>query len=202
LKCGEYSAQLDIHADPHYDASGLGRLHRRGAPSTVALSVPCPSEPNYILDIPEAMELAVCPGVMEAGEWVFAAGEAARYSCLALEKNESAAWTELSCEVAGKSVRAKYTLDARGLDIEISGAGKLACLLPAFCFDGETHTDIRAEKNSLTVTYEGWQCRCITDGQILDLKKLGGNRNGHYKAFCASGEGKLCVRMCICEEDQ
>ena len=28
MKCGEYFVEVDTDADPHYDASGLGRLHR------------------------------------------------------------------------------------------------------------------------------------------------------------------------------
>lgn len=200
LKCGEYSAQLDTSADPHYDASGLGRLHRKGAPSAIALSLPCPSKPEYILNLPDAMELSVCPGVWKDGAWVFATGEGAQYRCEELETSESAAWTELCCRIGDQSVKVKYTLDTDGLGIEINGEGKLACLIPAFFFDGETYTDIHTEKGSLTVSYEGWQCRYTTDGQIRDLEKLGGNRNGHYKAFCAAGENTFRVWVEICEE--
>jgi hypothetical protein len=86
--------------------------------------------------------------------------------------------------------------------VTVTGEGKVACLLPAFFFDGECHTEIQAEKASLRITYEGWQCRYTTDGQILDLNRLGGNRNGHYKAFCASGENRLqvCIRIEKTEE--
>ena len=40
LKFGEYFAEYDTNADFHYDANGLGRIHRLGAPSAICLSVP------------------------------------------------------------------------------------------------------------------------------------------------------------------
>ena len=46
LRVGEYSLQFDLNANPNYDAHGLGRVHKKGAPSTICLSVPCPDKSN------------------------------------------------------------------------------------------------------------------------------------------------------------
>ena len=72
LKSGGYALEVDRDGDPKYDASGLGRVHRAGAPSPICLSLPCPSHPNYTLTLENPRELSLCPGVREGGEWRFA----------------------------------------------------------------------------------------------------------------------------------
>lgn len=47
--CGGYSLELATDADPHYDAPGLGRLHRTGVPGELGLSVPFARTPGYLL---------------------------------------------------------------------------------------------------------------------------------------------------------
>ena len=197
MKCGEYFAEVDTDGDPHYDASGLGRLHRKGAPSAIALSVPCPAAPVYTLDLPGAVDLSVCPGLFRDGAWRFAAEDGVVWETVAKETGEDHVSAEMRCRFGEETACVRYVLDSDGLSVTVTGEGKVACLLPAFFFDGETHTEIRAEENSLRITYEGWQCRYITDGKLLDLERLGGNRNGHYKAFCASGENRVSVRVQI-----
>ena len=197
MKCGEYFAEADTDGDPHYDASGLGRLHRKGAPSAIALSVPCPAAPVYTLDLPDAMDLSVCPGIFRDGAWRFAAEDGVIWERVATETGEDHVSAEMRCRFGEETACVLYVLDSDGLSVTVTGEGKVACLLPAFFFDGDTHTEIRAEENSLRINYEGWQCCYSTDGQIQDLQRLGGNRNGHYKAFCASGENRVSVRVGI-----
>jgi len=197
MKCGEYFAEVDTDGDPHYDASGLGRLHRKGAPSAIALSVPCPAAPVYTLDLPGAVDLSVCPGLFRDGAWRFAAEDGVVWETVAKETGEDHVSAEMRCRFGEETACVRYVLDSDGLSVTVTGEGKVACLLPAFFFDGETHTEIRAEENSLRINYEGWQCCYSTDGQIQDLQRLGGNRNGHYKAFCASGENRVSVRVGI-----
>jgi hypothetical protein len=43
LRAGDYTAQFDYNAQAEYDCDGLGRVHRRGAPPTICMSVPCPA---------------------------------------------------------------------------------------------------------------------------------------------------------------
>lgn len=44
---GGYSVQVDTSADLHYDATGLGRIHRSGAPTGLALSTPLTDHEAY-----------------------------------------------------------------------------------------------------------------------------------------------------------
>ena len=59
LKSGGYALEFDTNADPHYDANGLGRVHREGAPSTICLSCPCPATPNYTVDVEQSFAFSM-----------------------------------------------------------------------------------------------------------------------------------------------
>ena len=50
LNCGGYFLQWDTNADPHYDGNGLGRVHKRGCPAALCLSVPFAHRPKYVLE--------------------------------------------------------------------------------------------------------------------------------------------------------
>lgn len=197
LRCGDYFAELDLNGDPHYDSSGLGRLHRRGAPSAIALSVPCPSHPEYQLDLEEPMELAVCPGIFRNGKWHFAAEPEVVWNCTALESTSEQARTEVCCVFHEEIVRACYSLDSSGLTVRATGDGQIGILLPAFFFDGEVETEVTYNNRRVIVSYGGWESVSVTDGQIEALNRLCGNRNGHYKAFCAVGNQTVTVRIKI-----
>ena len=198
LKCGDYCAEVDTDGDPHYDSSGLGRLHRRGAPSVIALSVPCPVNPNYTLNLPSRIAISICPGIRVGGVWHFAAEEGIRWECTALKAMDDCAVATFSCRFGEETVDVRYRLDNGGLTVEVTGEKEVACLLPAFFFDGEKYSEISAEDRSLSVLYEGWECRYTTDGLIQNLDRMGGNRNGHYKAFVASAKGTVKVQAEIC----
>lgn len=47
--CGGYHVEIDTRADLNKDATGLGRLHRLGAPPELALSMPISVNPGYTL---------------------------------------------------------------------------------------------------------------------------------------------------------
>lgn len=47
-KCGQ-SIEIDLRCDPKHDATGLGRIHKRGFPTELALSVPFPANPAYYI---------------------------------------------------------------------------------------------------------------------------------------------------------
>jgi len=42
-----YTVQEDWNANTNYDATGIGRIHRRGAPTAICLSAPFAAEPRY-----------------------------------------------------------------------------------------------------------------------------------------------------------
>ena len=80
------------------------------------------------------------------------------------------------------------------------GAGRQHLTLPAFDFDGETASEISADKTSLVVRYRGWACRYETDGEIVPTGLLYFNRNGRSRRFDACGDNTLKVKITINKE--
>ena len=196
LKAGGYCAQFDAPADEHYDGSGIGRIQRRGAPPPLALSVPFAQKPSYGLDVTNPTPLAILPGWLRDGQWVYSYG--GHYANLAASASNGTARMDadvmrevepclhLSCEVS-----------AEGVLITLSGEGDLALALPVFEFDGERTTTIRAAEKVVDVSLDGWICRYETNGAIIDTGLVYGNRNGHYRRFEARRKGPLAVKVTL-----
>lgn len=198
LKSGGYSLEFDTNADPEYDATGLGRIHRTGAPSTICLSLPCPENPIYTVDAQGLSALSLCSGVLQNGTWHYAADGDAEYEVTELTEGEAYASASLICRFSGaQDVTEHYRVDESGVSVELASNGELSYLLPAFCFDGERHSTVDLCGNVLTVTYEGWICRYTADGVIEDTGRICRNRNGHYRAYAVRGRDALSLRVRI-----
>lgn len=195
LKSGEYFSEFDLDADPHYDASGLGRIHRKDAPSATCMSCPCPVSPGFRLDIPP-MALSLCAATKEKDAWKLGAAEG-KYELVSTSQDASSAKATLLCRFAETAVEESYTVSHKGVSVTLTGEGEVGFALPALVFDGETTPEIACKGNALTITYEGWICRYTTNGTITDLNKTAANRNGHYRAFLAHGQDSLQVDIQI-----
>ncbi len=197
LRGGSYFLEFDTNADLKYDARGLGRVHKAGAPSAICLSVACPRKPNYRIDRDDAVTLSLCPALpLKDGSWLFALGKKTQYSIVSLSEDGVSAQLVLSCTFEnGESVEARYEVSDSGVEITVSGNGKVGHMLPAFAFDGERNTEISANEHSLTVAYDGYVCRYTTNGTIRDTGNIACNRNGHYRAFTADSLGSLTIRI-------
>ena len=120
----------------------------------------------------------------------------------ALTQDETSAKAEIVCRFEnGQTVKSAYTVSENGVFVDVCGEGEIAFSLPAFEFDGETHTEIVAGKHTLEIRYEGRVCRYETDGKVVDLGYAAENRNGHYRAFAATGNNTLSVHITITEKD-
>ena len=69
-----YTVQEDLDANTHYDATGIGRIHRRGAPSAICLSTPFAAKPSYRIGDeknPGPLAIAATGGKMsyEVDDW-------------------------------------------------------------------------------------------------------------------------------------
>ena len=202
LRAGGYSLEFDTNADPRYDANGLGRVHREGAPSPICLSMPCTSQPKYEVDIEKPFAFSVGSALRTEEGWHFAAEETAKYEMLEIKAGKDTAWATFLCGFENKgAVKEYYTINENGVAIEVKGDGEIAFTLPAFCFDGEITPEITADKQCLVVFYKGWSCRYTTDGTILDLDQVAANRNGHYRVFAATAQNTLNVRIEIVKKE-
>lgn len=196
LRAGGYALEFDTDADPHYDASGLGRVHKAGMPSALCMSLPCPAMPKFVVgEHPVAMSLS--PGIFSDNYWQFATDAyIGRYEVLGMEAGEDSANTSLLCRFFnGKEVKTDYTVDRSGVTIKASSSDKLAHMLPAFSFDGEVQADIKVSDQQLEIRYQGFVCRYITSGKIIDLGEVGYNRNGHYRGFAAMGNKEIEIKI-------
>ena len=200
-KCGEYCIEIDTEGDPNYDASGLGRVHRRGAPAAICLSLPCPAAPSYTLDTDSAISFSLCAAIKENGEWIFGADERTKYDLLRVETTDCAAFADVECLFEnGKRVTICHKVSESGVEIELRGKGEIAFGLPALSFDGENESVIRAKGGDLSVSYMGWVCRYTTSGEISELAATARNRNGHYRTFYTHGRDLLKIKIDIAKE--
>lgn len=177
MNAGGWTLEFDLDGQTGYDATGLGRIQKRDAPTPLALAVPFPVEPNYRLDVTNACPLAIGPrGVARL-------------------EVESAVPGEAVLRYPGGTWRTKVTAD--GIDMVVEQSGEIAFALPAFEFDGETNPRIDCDGKALAVSYRGWTCRYETDGVLADTGEIFGNRNGHYRLFEALAKDRLCVHVTI-----
>ena len=195
MSFGDYSLEFDLDGDPHYDASGLGRLHRFGAPSAICMSGSCPSEPRFNLGGNALTAFSICPAIKREGRWITSAD--VKHAVTEQRMSGYCAYCALDCNIVGEAVRAEYTITEKGVDIKVSGEGTVGLMLPAFDFDGENYTEISADANSLSVKYEGYVCRYETDGLVEDIGTTAYNRNGHYRCFAAFGKNMVNVIISV-----
>jgi len=201
LNAGGYFLEFDTMADMHYDASGLGRVHKKDAPSTICLSVPCCAAPNYMLNLDNAANISLCPGSIHNGETIFAVDPQSSYELTEIFHTDTKAGAVFRITLPNaQNIFAEYTANVSGVIINVTGEGEVVHMLPAFVYDGENATVIKADINQLTISYKGFCCRYTTDGEILDAGKVGGNRNGHYRMFYAKAANALSVMIEIFKE--
>lgn len=205
-RAGDYFAEYDLRADPNYDGTGLGRIHRRGAPSAICLSVPFARTPKYSIGRENPCGLSLCPMKTDNGGDLVSAADPATAWVLRWYRTEKDS-CELDLSVTfpeSAPLREHLTVSSDGAMLVLEGGEdeRLARALPAFSFDGSTagSPTVRLENGALTVSYEGWVCTYRTDGEIRPTGLVFRNRNGYYKLFRAEGKGKLSVTVTIEKE--
>jgi hypothetical protein len=196
LEAGDYFAEIELAADTHYDEDGLGRVHKKGAPSPLCLTTPMTATPNYKVE--NARAASMVPGYEKDGAFVMALSGAASYRPYKTEKGEDLAAVTLLSEFEDRTVlKHSYTVSKDGVDIKVSGAERVCFSFLAFDFDGETETDISADENTVRVTYEGYTCTYETNGKILFKDEYADNRNGRYRVYYAVAEQALSLHIAI-----
>lgn len=180
LNARGYTLQFDLKGQSGYDASGLGRLQRRGTPSALALSVPFPIDAHYKLDVTNETPLAIGPQSK-----TFSLIKATNNSVV-LSANTNLLW--------------ESRVDDSGVTMMVTDNKDISFALPALSFDGETTVAINYGNNWLDIEYKGWVCHYETDGRIIPTDKIYGNRNGHYRLFEARGQNQLVVKARIYEK--
>jgi len=172
-----WTLEFDLDGQEGYDASGLGRIHRAGVPSALALSVPFPVEAHYRMDVTNDLPRAIGP------QWEKYALVSAKVGEVVLSDGADARWTSRVTPAA--------------VELFVTQKGAIAFNLPVFAFDGETATSVTSGENWVEIVYAGWTCRYETDGRLRDTGRILGNRNGHYRLFAVEGTAALRVTCTI-----
>jgi len=188
MRSGGYFLEFDTNADPHYDSSGLGRVHRHGAPSPICMSLPCTDTPKYKLCTDEKHRASLCPGVIKNGDIFFACDSDKAIDVISYSSGKASLKYP-------NGITADYIITDKNVTIKLAGDGNVLHMLPAFSFDGECETRISTRNNVLEIAYEGWVCRYTANGTIHDLGKTAKNRNGYYKIYYASSEHNLELKI-------
>ncbi len=194
LNAFDYFLEIDCNGDVHYDATGLGRVHKKNCEPRVCLSVPFPaSDSEYKLEIPNRMPMSICGVKSVINEdfstakyvvektFVTSAFEGAKH--ILKDKNETPdeVSATFDCTLNDEFLfTAKYTVNKNGVDIEFDGADGI--MLPAFLFDGKDNVDIVAEKRSIMVKYNGSYCKYSFSGEYSE-EGVFFNRNGRYRVY-------------------
>lgn len=193
-KYNDYFAQFELAADEHYDANGLGRIHKKGAPSALCLSVPFCKSPTYEIGMENPSGLSICVGVKNS----YTYDSKTKYEVI--ERTVDADFVRIkfkSTLANGSVINETYTISDRGVEIQASGSGEIEILFPMFAFDGENHTETAITENSAVVSYKGFKCTYLTDGIIEDKNLKYANRNGIYTAAAAKGENSITLKIAI-----
>ncbi len=185
LNAGGYFAEFELSADFHYDANGLGRIHKKDCPSQVCISVPFPAgnEIGYVLEAKNSKSMSICCFAESENEIFYGSEKYAKYNVLNTFADDNTAKAEIEC-LLSENIKAvlNYTVNENGVLMELSNVADGGFMLPAFMFDGANQSVIKENQSSITIDYCGSKCIYSFDGKILD-SEIYNNRNGRYKVY-------------------
>ena len=217
VTCRDYHLQLDTKADPKHDATGLGRLHRRGVPTELALSMPIAATPAYRTCVPAAARSAgIGPAWTDAsGRWHALADFSDRIESIRVDDlYETQEEVRLRVVYEGalggcSKVIEEYTLDSEGLlvvnEVHGAGSGRIRARFPLLRTDGMAASEIATETNRFRVRYGGHIC----DVTCMDVDAAPGqedgdapNRNGLYRIGFFGRKGcRISYRLSMTQEN-
>lgn len=195
LCCGGYALQWDTDADPNYDANGLGRVHKKGCPSALCLSVPIAKNPEYVLEGENPSPMSICCYAEDGGKKLLGASEYAEHTLLHSESTAERAAATFEVKLSKNiTVTQNYTVSRDGVDIVLSGYEAAGFCLPVFDFDGAEETQISVGENEISVCYQGTRCRYRFEGTLDPDFKYYHNRNGRYRVYTVAAK-KLHIEL-------
>ena len=195
INFGGYFLQIDTNADFHYDANGLGRIHKKDCEPTVCLSVPFSPHPNYVIDGENPSGMSICCYAETNGKRLLGADEYAVYSLVKSENDENHVKAVFDVKLSDEiTVTHQYVVTDLGVDISLSGYENSGFMLPVFDFDGSDNTDITIAENAVKVEYNGSVCKYSFDGEISADFQYYYNRNGRYRVYSVNSK-KLHIEI-------
>ena len=186
---GEVNLQWDLKADPHYDATGLGRVLWGDAPPELLLSAPCPSEPKFSLPSwtrPRALSLSCA--WYEGRDWTRLAESCPE----GWEVQRKPRGLRVVYRLRGREVHEEVEVEGNFLRItwRVPGAYKVRAEVPVIATDGETTSEVSISPGGVVVRYRGWTYAVGVDGvEVHLLPGSAANRNALYRLVALEAEG-------------
>lgn len=208
--CGGNSIEIDTAADFQYDSTGLGRFHKAGCPTELALSMPFTATPNYYL--PPGLltrNVSLCPGwECEGGRIQYLAelSEGVEHELKVIRSD--AGKVAFSVVYTGKvfegcrGIKEIYEVDCEGVSIEAElidpVVKSIYYTVPLFVTNGKDTSDLVKEGKEILVKLGNAAYSISTDGNIrIEAERLG-NRNGEYRlAVIRSKSGQVSVSLSL-----
>jgi hypothetical protein len=198
--CGGYHVEIDTRANLHYDATGLGCLHRAGVPTELGLSIPIPAHPDYIVTGPESTRnAAMGPGWMAPGGKIFwlsdLSDEIAGIEMTGLvESHDRVEWSiAYTINIGGKQqvIRESYALTRSGLHVTSivpDDSVQTFVQIPLLETSGLKTSRIHQQQRIFAVDFAGHGLRveCLSPDQAEQYIEPfpAPNRNGIYRIGC------------------
>lgn len=196
--CGDTYVEIDTSADPHYDATGIGRVLFAGTPIEMVLGMPFAAHPLYNL---APGEQAAEEPVALAPHWATPSGPASLAALQAPDLKYEMEIHEQSPESVSFTIRyqhlpsascinEKLTLTGSALRIDTSvtvdgtSVENLVYNIPIIVTDGAVKSSIELAENALIVEYLGfrWSIHWTQTGVKATLADTTfANRNGRYR---------------------
>jgi len=199
LKFGDYSMQINTSTLEKYDANGIGRIHRKGAPSAICLSVPFSQTPNYSLDVENTSPLSISAGMKVGDRFVYSYEKDTVYTLNSKEVTDSFSKVSFDCEnTDGLKIKQTCIVSENGVKFKAECDGIVEIAFPMFAFDGENETTRTVSGNCAVVEYRGWKCIYTADGEITE-DGIYANRNGHYIRMNVRGKDSVTLKIEIKE---
>ena len=184
ISAGGYSLEYDLDADYHYDANGLGRVHKKDSPAAICLSVPLPGEnAEYKTEHPNPRPMSLCCYYEDGNCILCGADKSSVYTVESTYADSDSASAEILCCLSDKmTIREKTKASASGVTIVLDSTEDCGFMVPVFSFDGSNNTSISENGNSISVEYENAVCIYSFDGTASEYGDFY-NRNGKYRVY-------------------
>jgi hypothetical protein len=164
--CGNTLVQVDLDAQEHYDATGIGRFHVQGVPTALGLSAPIAADPKYIVGdhrSPSGLAYAPC-WRRDGGDWISLAGQTGQvdtvqWKCRSASR-ERVAWQTVhtiagtpgvtvrqNCDLQPGILTVTATVDAPGHTVGFD--------VPLLHSDGAAEATVEIQGTRASVTHKG-----------------------------------------------
>lgn len=205
--CGQ-SIEIDTKADLHYDSTGLGRYHKKGVPTELALSVPFTATPSYNLSEGlKSRNQTIGPGwEMENSELQFLSGLSEGLEHTVEFSEITRDRIKFSVLYSGKAfngcqgVRESYLLDKNGLEIQVEliepKTNRLYFTVPLFLNNGKDSSCVSSSDSGIAVILKDYKYIALSGTKVNMEEEKVGNRNGEYGiAQFTSDSGSMAIRL-------